>query len=74
MEHGVQGAHHVWSYASRAARHGEWEQIARDRERFRRRIQRLSEIIELMLVHKYNTYLRNSINLLNALVLQSIAT
>ena len=53
---------HVWPYASRAARHGEWEQIARDRERFRMRIQRLSEIIEPVLVHKYNTYLSNSIN------------
>ena len=53
---------HVWSYASRAARHGEWEQIARDRERFRMRIQRLSEIIEPALAHKYNMYLRNSLN------------
>ena len=53
---------HVWSYASRATRRGEWEQIVRDRKRFRMRIQRLSEIIEPVLVHKYNTYLRNSIN------------
>ena len=53
---------HVWSYASPAARHGEWEQIVRDRERFRMRIQRLSKIIDPVLVHKHNMYLRKSLN------------
>ena len=46
---------HVWSYASRAASHGKWEQIVRYRERFRMKTQRLSEIIKPVLIHKYNT-------------------
>ncbi|CAD6226613.1 GSCOCG00011909001-RA-CDS, partial [Cotesia congregata] len=40
---------YVWDFASRQARKGPWEQAARDRERFHRRIQELNKIIEPML-------------------------
>ena len=43
---------HVWQYASQAARRGEWEQAARDRERFRMRIERLGVILNPMLLRK----------------------
>lgn len=50
---------HVWNYASRAARRGEWEQIARDNVRFKLRIERLKDVIEPVLVKKYNDIVRN---------------
>lgn len=43
---------HAWDYAYRAARRGRWEEIARDRERFRLRIEKLGKIIEPVLVKK----------------------
>lgn len=43
----------------REARRGEWEQAARDRERFHMRIQRLSEIINPVFVWKYSEYVTN---------------
>lgn len=39
----------VWSYAYKKARHGEWEQVARDRERFRFRIERVGKVINPVL-------------------------
>ncbi|CAM4704018.1 unnamed protein product [Caretta caretta] len=36
----------VWPFASRAARQGPWEELARDRSRFRRRIEQLGAILE----------------------------
>lgn len=43
---------HVWPYASWAARHGPWMQMARDRERFKMRIHRVSEVIEPVIIEK----------------------
>lgn len=48
---------YVWPYAHQEARRGEWEQAARDRERFKMRIQKLNKIIDPMLVRKYTNYL-----------------
>lgn len=42
-----------WSYAHRTARHGNWMQDARDRERFRMKILRYAQIINPVLEHKY---------------------
>lgn len=36
---------YVWNYAYRNARIGKWMQAARDRDRFRRRIEELSIVI-----------------------------
>lgn len=38
-----------WDYAFRAARQGSWEQIARDHERFRRRILLSEEMLKSVL-------------------------
>lgn len=44
---------HVWSYASRVARTaGMWEEAARDRARFERRIGETSKILEPMIKKK----------------------
>lgn len=34
---------HVWLYAYKQARKGEWGQVARDRHRFKRRIQKIED-------------------------------
>lgn len=44
----------TWPYASRQARKGHWEQIGRDRERFKRRIENTKNIIEKALLNKIN--------------------
>lgn len=43
---------HTWSWASREARRGQWEQIARDTQRFKMRIERQKDVIEPVLVKK----------------------
>lgn len=43
---------HVWSYASRIARCGHWEQAARDNARFQMRIELLKGVIEPVLLKK----------------------
>ena len=37
---------HAWDFAYRNTRRGHWEHIARDRERFQRRIVQIAAIIE----------------------------
>lgn len=58
---------HTWSYAYRAARKGEWEMFARDRERFKLRIQRtalsLNPILERE--HRQKIYEKRFANLYN---------
>ncbi|KAJ7313939.1 hypothetical protein JRQ81_005760 [Phrynocephalus forsythii] len=50
----------VWDYASRAARHGPWEEMARDRCRFRRRIAEVGVILEpcLKMEHRAKVWRR----------------
>lgn len=45
---------YTWIYASKAARRGEWEMAARDRERFRMRINKFSDVINPVLLKKLN--------------------
>lgn len=42
-----------WNYAYRAARRGPWEEMARDRERFRGRINCIGRILEPILTVKH---------------------
>lgn len=42
----------VWNYAYRAARRGPWEQCARDRAHFKRRIDNLASVLEPCLAKK----------------------
>lgn len=50
---------HAWDFASRVARRRTWEQIARDNERFKMRIERLKNVIEPVLVKKHNEVVNN---------------
>lgn len=50
---------YTWQYAYKAARCGEWELFARDRERFSLRINRLSNIINPVLIKKYQEIVKN---------------
>lgn len=49
---------YVWQYAYREARKGKWEQTARDRHRFQRRISDLENVISpiLTLHHREQIY------------------
>jgi len=54
--------HHmmVWSYAYKQARKGEWEMYARDRARFRRRIDEAHKSLSPILdsTHRHHIYLQ----------------
>ncbi|XP_017836140.1 uncharacterized protein LOC108595422 isoform X2 [Drosophila busckii] len=39
---------HTWDFAYRAARKGMWQEVARDRERFKQRINRLEPILNII--------------------------
>ncbi|XP_065367820.1 uncharacterized protein PPP1R15 [Calliphora vicina] len=58
---------HTWTYAYRAARKGEWEMYARDRERFKLRIQRAALTINPILQreHRQKIYEKRFANLYN---------
>lgn len=43
---------YVWDYAYRAARADTWMEAARDRDRFKRRIEELSKVIDPILIKK----------------------
>lgn len=49
--------HHMikWNYAYRAARKGPWEQMARNRERFRRRINHIASVLNPILTCQHRT-------------------
>lgn len=49
---------YTWEYAYQAARHGQWEEAARDRVRFRMRIEKMSVILDPLLINKYNQYVQ----------------
>lgn len=56
---------HTWNYAYRAARKGEWEMYARDRERFKLRIQRVALTLNPILdrEHRQKIYEKRFVNL-----------
>ncbi|KNC22287.1 hypothetical protein FF38_12907 [Lucilia cuprina] len=56
---------HTWNYAYRAARKGEWEMYARDRERFKLRIQRAASTLNPILEreHRQKIYEKRFANL-----------
>ena len=45
-----------WTYAYKAARKGPWEQYARDRERFKKRIERVEVVLRPVLLNKIKTF------------------
>jgi hypothetical protein len=49
---------HVWDYASRQARCGNWEQLARDRQRFAERCRRIDSDIGYIFSeeHRHKVY------------------
>lgn len=46
-----------WDYAYRAARRGPWEEMARDRERFRGRINFIERILSPILTVQHRTHI-----------------
>lgn len=58
---------YTWNYAYKAARKSDWEMIARDRERFKNRIKKLSIIILPILEqgHRISIYEKRFANLSN---------
>lgn len=59
---------HTWNYAYRAARKGEWEMYARDRERFKLRIQRAAFTLNPILEreHRQKIYEQRFVNLFDS--------
>ena len=47
----------VWAYASRAARRGPWEQMCRDRMRFKKRIGEVNKDINPVLQEAHRSYI-----------------
>lgn len=50
----------TWTYAYKNARQGEWEQAARDRERFKFIIERIGKIILPVLMKKLEMCIRDN--------------
>ncbi|XP_032677039.1 uncharacterized protein LOC116846821 [Odontomachus brunneus] len=46
-----------WDYAYRAARKGPWEEMARDRERFKRRINCIATVLDPILTSQHRAYI-----------------
>ncbi|XP_066599217.1 uncharacterized protein PPP1R15 [Prorops nasuta] len=46
-----------WDYAYRAARKGPWEEVARDRVRFRGRVKRIENILQPILTNQHRSYI-----------------
>ncbi|XP_050410287.1 uncharacterized protein LOC126824901 [Patella vulgata] len=53
---------YAWSFAYRACRRGPWEQYARDRERFHRRIQDIEKIISPILKMSHRSQIYKSLH------------
>lgn len=53
----------VWDYASRAARRGPWEEMARDRSRFSRRISEVGALLERCLEKEHRAKIWRKIHL-----------
>ncbi|ESO91572.1 hypothetical protein LOTGIDRAFT_233378 [Lottia gigantea] len=51
----------AWSFAYRASRKGPWEQYARDRERFQRKIRDLEEVLSQILIDSHRSKIFNSL-------------
>ncbi|QIH04890.1 hypothetical protein [Dasineura jujubifolia toursvirus 2a] len=47
---------YTWQFASHSARIGKWEEVARDRERFRRRIHDIEILLEHILRDKISKF------------------
>lgn len=45
-----------WDYAYRAARKGPWEEMARDRERFKRRINCIAAVLDPILTRQHRAH------------------
>lgn len=50
-----------WDFAYRQSRKGVWEEIARDRVRFQRRIQKMEKIISRVLDEKHRNEIKKKI-------------
>ena len=53
---------HVWIFASKQARVGKWGEIARDRDRFHRRIQSIGMRIAHVLSPDHRIHMFNKLN------------
>ncbi|XP_011194576.1 uncharacterized protein LOC105219925 [Zeugodacus cucurbitae] len=51
---------YAWSYAYKSARKGHWESLARDRDRFRKRIENTSKYINPILTPEHRSFIYNS--------------
>ncbi|XP_039955580.1 uncharacterized protein LOC120771577 [Bactrocera tryoni] len=51
---------YAWSYAYRSARKGHWESLARDRDRFRKRIENTSKYINPILTPEHRSFIYNT--------------
>uniref|UniRef100_W8BX39 Protein DP71L n=1 Tax=Ceratitis capitata TaxID=7213 RepID=W8BX39_CERCA len=51
---------YAWSFAYKSARKGQWENFARDRDRFRRRIENTSKYLNPILTPEHRSFIYNS--------------